>query len=89
MISDDFKTYVAATVARHFENAPKPNGTTEVNRLHIEIRDACCYEMRLHIATMTEDKEEMYQLAKYAEGRAQAAIYNLFTPPARKPKRYK
>ena len=89
MITPEFKSYVSDTVARHFKNTPGPDGTTERNRLHIEIRDSACYEMRIRIAELTSDEAERYVMAKYADSRAQAAIYDLFVMPARKPRRYK
>lgn len=89
MIPESFKLYVAEVVAKHFADAPKPDGTVETNRRHIEIKEAACKQMYNHINKLAKDKDERHELSQYAENEAQSGIYSLFTHPVRKPKRYK
>ena len=88
-LTEEFKAYVAEVVARHFEHAPEPDGTTETNREHIRLRDAALAELRKYIRKMDLTLEERDEAFRHAENEAQRGVYALFDKPVRRNKRYK
>lgn len=89
MISEAFQQYVAEVVEKHFKDAPAPDGKTATNQDHANLKDAACDEINNYIALQAGDEQEKREMTRYAEDRAQSAIYALFPKITRKPKRYR